>query len=102
MAAVIKRCSAYGLATAGSGAVVMAGAGAVTIPLVGSVPGWVAGFLAGFVGGTVLCTMVQRGVVIEALKKAASAHYGRSMSSDDAIAALRTELFRARAHGLRS
>lgn len=36
-----------------------AGAGSVTIPGIGAIPGWVAGFLAGAISGTVMCTIAK-------------------------------------------
>jgi len=46
-----------GIPMGGAAAVALAGAGSVTIPVVGAVPGYVAGFLAGALGGTVVCTV---------------------------------------------
>ena len=54
-----KRCArSGGIVTAGGVAALGAGAGAVTVPGIGSVPGAVAGMLAGMVMGTGACMAV--------------------------------------------
>lgn len=54
---IARRCAGtMGVPMGGAGLVMGAGAGTVTIPGVGAVPGAVAGFLAGFVAGTVTCS----------------------------------------------
>lgn len=55
---VAKQCAkTFGVASGLTAGTMMAGAGSVTIPGVGAVPGYVAGFLAGMVGGTAICTL---------------------------------------------
>jgi len=52
-----------GVPLAGGFAVVGAGAGSVTVPVLGAVPGYVAGMLAGFVLGTGACMAVNQGLI---------------------------------------
>lgn len=55
---IAQRCArTTGMATAGAGLIAGAGAGTVTIPGIGAIPGALAGFLAGLVGGTAMCTI---------------------------------------------
>ncbi|WP_205749010.1 hypothetical protein [Frigidibacter oleivorans] len=95
LAAIIRHCALKGgIPLGGAGAVGMAGAGTVVIPVVGAVPGWLAGFAAGFVGGTLMCTLAQRGVVVQSLKQTLSSVSGRSPSETDALVQLRQTLAR--------
>ena len=95
LAAIVKECMAGpGLAMGGAGAVGMAGAGSVAIPVIGAVPGWLAGFAAGMAAGTFMCTMARRGAVVEQLKQ--SMEFSGLSRPDEATALtlLRQELFR--------
>lgn len=59
---IAKRCAlTTGVPMGGAGLVMGAGAGTVTVPLVGSLPGAVAGFLAGFAVGTATCSSLNLG-----------------------------------------
>jgi hypothetical protein len=54
---IARKCAATtGIPLGGGFAVLGAGAGAVTVPGVGSIPGYLAGFLAGLATGTATCT----------------------------------------------
>ena len=56
---VAKHCArTMGVPGAGGLAVLGAGAGSVTVPVLGAVPGYVAGMLAGFAMGTGSCMAV--------------------------------------------
>lgn len=92
MMAVLRHCSQFGLATGGAGAVGGASAGSVTVPVVGAVPGWLIGFAAGFAGGTLVCSLAQRGLVIEALKGFLSAKGETVRSERDALHTLHVTL----------
>ena len=93
MMAILRHCAVKGGVPLGAvGAVGMSGAGAVALPGLGAVPGWLAGFGAGFVSGTLMCSMAQRGVVIEALKRSLSAAGLPVRSEREALDALHAAL----------
>ena len=84
MVAVIRRCALMGgLPLGATGAWGMIGTGP---------HGWLIGFAAGFVSGTLICTMAQRGVVIEALKQTVGQTRRRPVSESEALTALRGAL----------
>jgi hypothetical protein len=94
--AVLAHCSKVGVAMGGFAAVGTATAGAITVPGIGSVPGWLVGFAAGWVSGTAMCTMAHRGIVIEGLKQILSDARHTNVGDNEAIAMLRSELDRLR------
>lgn len=95
MTAIIRHCAVKGGMPLGAvGGVGMASAGSVAVPGVGAVPGWLVGFAAGFASGTLMCTMAQRGVVIEALKRLLSTNEHDVRSERDALNALHLTLSR--------
>ena len=56
---IAKKCArTIGVPAAGAGLVMGSGAGAVTVPGIGAVPGALFGLLAGFGAGTLGCTAV--------------------------------------------
>lgn len=60
---IAKQCAKkVGIPMGAGGLVVGANIGAVSIPLVGTIPGAVAGFLAGVAGGTMTCTIAHYGM----------------------------------------
>jgi hypothetical protein len=59
---VAKRCAlTAGVPMGATAGVMTAGAGMVSIPVVGAVPGWFVGALSGFVAGTAVCTFSKSG-----------------------------------------
>lgn len=60
---VAKLCAKQaGIPVGAAIGIATAGAGSVTLPVVGAVPGYVAGFLAGFVGGMAACIIARVGM----------------------------------------
>lgn len=55
---IAKRCSRLGVAMGAGVGYASAGAGAVVVPGVGAVPGYLVGFLAGMATGTAACVAV--------------------------------------------
>lgn len=55
---VARHCARVGVPMAGGLAVLGAGVGSVTVPVLGAIPGYVAGMLAGFAAGTGACMAV--------------------------------------------
>jgi hypothetical protein len=84
MMAVIRRCAVMGgLPLGATGAYGLAATGP---------HGWLIGFAAGFASGTLICTMAQRGVVVEALKQTIGHNRRRPVSEPEALAELRRAL----------